>query len=393
VTQLGAIVGSFDAARRGACPTLHEPMQTGDGLLARLRVTRRMLAPRQLLEIARLAQIHGNGLVEITARGNLQVRGLRPDTAKIFAEAASQIIDVESGLVIGLSPLAGNDPQERANPRALAGRIGEAAKAFAERLGPKVSVVLDGAGQVSMHRLKADIRLVAQNGEHWAITLGGSKPQIVDEDAAVATTIAVLGALAAIGPDARATDLFTGPVSRDEDADPTPSWRARMALRQGHCRAVALPFGQIESTALVALCDSAETAGLSTLRLAPDHTLLVDHAPDHFIEGAARLGFITDPDDPRRRVSACIGNKGCASGLIAARQIAARLAPNVPPGQHLHVSGCTKGCAYPRSADVTLVGRADGIGLVINGRAGDTPRKLLDEAALFAGTGPFQDGQ
>jgi precorrin-3B synthase len=226
-----------------------------------------------------------------------------------------------------------------------------------------------------------------------SITLGGSKPQIVDEDAAVATTIAVLGALAAIGPDARATDLFTGPVSRDEDADPTPSWRARMALRQGHCRAVALPFGQIESTALVALCDSAETAGLSTLRLAPDHTLLVDHAPDHFIEGAARLGFITDPDDPRRRVSACIGNKGCASGLIAARQIAARLAPNVPPGQHLHVSGCTKGCAYPRSADVTLVGRADGIGLVINGRAGDTPRKLLDEAALFAGTGPFQDGQ
>jgi precorrin-3B synthase len=168
VTQLGAIVGSFDAARRGACPTLHEPMQTGDGLLARLRVTRRMLAPRQLLEIARLAQIHGNGLVEITARGNLQVRGLRPDTAKIFAEAASQIIDVESGLVIGLSPLAGNDPQERANPRALAGRIGEAAKAFAERLGPKVSVVLDGAGQVSMHRLKADIRLVAQNGEHHA---------------------------------------------------------------------------------------------------------------------------------------------------------------------------------------------------------------------------------
>ena len=52
-------------------------MLTGDGLLARLRVAGGRLTPMQLGAIAALAREHGNGLLEITARGNLQVRGLR----------------------------------------------------------------------------------------------------------------------------------------------------------------------------------------------------------------------------------------------------------------------------------------------------------------------------
>ncbi len=64
--------------------------------------------------------------------------------------------------------------------------------------------------------------------------------------------------------------------------------------------------------------------------------------------------------------------------------MADRLAAHVQPGDHLHVSGCGKGCAHPRRAEVTLVGRADGIGLVIDGRAGDTPLEILDEGAPIA---------
>ena len=76
-------------ARRGACPTLHTPMPTGDGLLARIRVVGASLTPDQIAELARLAAEHGNGLVEITARGNLQVRGLRATSAAPFAEAVT----------------------------------------------------------------------------------------------------------------------------------------------------------------------------------------------------------------------------------------------------------------------------------------------------------------
>jgi precorrin-3B synthase len=369
------------SARRGACPTLRTPMQTGDGLLARIRVGGARLGPHQLAELARLAAEHGNGLVEITARGNLQVRGLTATSAAPFAEAVTALFSIEAGLVVDISPLAGNDPCELADPRPLAKAIRDGAATWAERLGPKVSVVIDSSGQVPLGALKADIRLVALPDQLWAITLGGGKPQQVDADGAVATALALLGALAAMGPDARATDLF--PASGEPASLPVlDGATGRLRLLHGHSTPIALPFGSARSTDLVALCEAAMAAGIETLRLAPGHTLLLDNAPETLTEVAATLGFITRPDDPRRRTSACIGNQGCASGHIPARQIASSLAAHLLPDRHLHVSGCPKGCAHPRRAEVTLVGRPDGIGLVIHGRAGDTPELILDEAEL-----------
>ena len=373
------------SARRGACPTLHNPMPTGDGLLARIRVAGACLTPHQLAELARLAAEHGNGLVEITARGNLQVRGLGPDNVALFADAISELLTIEAGLVVDISPLAGLDPQELADPRPIAAAIRDGAAPWVDRLGPKVSVVIDSSGQAPLAALKADIRIVALPDRLWAIILGGGKPQRVDAGGAVATALALLGALAAMGPDARAADLF--PASGDPASSPardglSEATTGSLRLLHGHTAPIALPFGSARSTDLVALCEAAMAAGIETLRLAPGHTLLVDNAPENLIEAAATFGFITRPDDPRRRASACIGNRGCASGHIPAREIAARLAPHLLPNRHLHVSGCTKGCAHPRRAEVTLVGGPDGIGLVINGGAGDTPELILDEAEL-----------
>lgn len=382
-----------DPARRGTCPTLHAPMLTGDGLLARVRVLGRVLSPTQFMEIARLAERHGNGLVEVTARGNLQVRGLTPRSAPQFAEAVAALVAIESGLVVDVSPLAGLDPSEAMDPRGLAERIRVAAEPLVNRLGPKVSVVVDGNGQVSLAGIKADIRLTAQTPQTWLMTLGGAKPQAVDEAAAFSTTMAVLGALAAIGPDARATDLFPAPVTKPGKHTAPVAWPGEITLRTGHCGAIALPFGQIEADSLVGLATAMAAEGLDYLRLAPDHVLLVDGMSAALLQQADDLGFVTRADDPRRHISACSGSQGCASGLIAARQIALRLAEQGVTEQHLHVSGCSKGCAHPGPARVTLVGRTDGIGLVIDGRAGDTPQQLLDEAALLAGAVPFQDGR
>ena len=80
-------------------------MQTGDGLLARLRVSDDRLTPAQLSEIARLAALYGNGQVEITARGNLQVRGLTAASTPAFANAVRAVVDIDSGLVVETPPL------------------------------------------------------------------------------------------------------------------------------------------------------------------------------------------------------------------------------------------------------------------------------------------------
>ncbi|WIY54457.1 precorrin-3B synthase [Devosia sp. YIM 151766] len=372
-----------DGARRGDCPTLDAPMQTGDGLLARMRVAGNRLTPQQLAAIARLARQHGNGLVEVTARGNLQIRGLTPASVPRFAEAASSLVTIETGLVVDISPIAGEDPEEKADPRPLAAGIRTAAASVTGKLGPKVSVVIDGNGQLSLAAVKADIRLVALDAARWSVMLGQGKPQIMDTESAVAAAIAVLNALAALGAEARAADLFP-PASTTASAPAPRGWNGgNLVLSDGHANPIALPFGQMHANALIELAIHAEACRVRTIRLAPGHAILLDNAPDVLIDRAATLGFITSPTDPRRHISACIGSDGCASGHIAARRLAAQLAPHLPSGRRLHVSGCAKGCAHPRPADLTLVGRADGIGLVIDGRAGDTPRQVVDEAGLL----------
>ena len=76
--------------RRGACPGLSAPMPTGDGLLARLSTgaTIGLTAANALCAAARR---HGNGIIEITARGSIQVRGLTPASAPAFADAAAAL--------------------------------------------------------------------------------------------------------------------------------------------------------------------------------------------------------------------------------------------------------------------------------------------------------------
>ncbi|MFD2648947.1 precorrin-3B synthase [Devosia albogilva] len=362
--------------RRGACPTLDTPMPTGDGLLARIRVQEARLTPAQLAAIADLAATHGNGLVEITARGNLQVRGLTAVSAAPFARAIEALVPVERGLVVETPPLAGEDPAEVADPRPLASAIRHLSGPFEPRLGPKVTVIVDGRGQISLGALKADIRLTAVTSDRWHLIFGDGSAQAVTTAEAPVRVATLLGRLAALGPEARASDLQPGaPRAPAPSAPPIGSHRRLGGTATG----IALPFGSSDAAALSDLAREAEALSVPEFRLAPHHALLALDAPPSFSAVAAALGFITDPSDPRLRISACAGSAGCASGYIPARAIAARLAPHLPPGQHLHVSGCSKGCAHPRPAGLTLVGNATGYGLVFDGRAGDTPRMQLSD--------------
>ncbi|MFK8250480.1 precorrin-3B synthase [Ancylobacter terrae] len=151
------------ARRRGACPSLPEPMATGDGLLARL-VPAEPLTPAQLAGLARASREHGNGLIEVTARGSLQVRGLSAASAPDFAAAVADLgIIVREGPVQA-NPLAGRLDGMAFDPRPLAAAIARLAAPLAGRLAPKLSVIVDGGGRLGLDGLAADIRVTAAAG-------------------------------------------------------------------------------------------------------------------------------------------------------------------------------------------------------------------------------------
>ncbi|ESX62031.1 cobalamin biosynthesis protein CobG [Mesorhizobium sp. LSHC422A00] len=205
-------------SRRGACPALSAPMQTGDGLLVRLNPVAGGLSPKSLIGLCESALRHGNGIMEVTARGSLQIRGLTAESAVLLAAEVDALgIAVRTGVPVETGPLAGIDPREIADPRALAERIRAAVEeaGLTPRLGPKVSVVVDGGGQLTMDGVTADVRLKAVRvggNVMWSLSVAGdgqsARPlATADEDAARDIAVAVLRMTAEKGREAHARDL------------------------------------------------------------------------------------------------------------------------------------------------------------------------------------------
>src|SRR5215510_5840321 len=61
---------------KGWCPGALRPMDSGDGLLVRIRPLCGALSLDQAAGIADLAGRLGNGHIDLTRRANLQIRGL-----------------------------------------------------------------------------------------------------------------------------------------------------------------------------------------------------------------------------------------------------------------------------------------------------------------------------
>lgn len=384
--------------RRGACPSLPAPMLTGDGLLARLALAA-PLTPDQAIGLAGLAGELGNGLVEVTARGKLQLRGLEAEGAvRLPARVAALGIAVADGLAIETSPLAARDPTAALDPRPIAAALAAAVatRGLEARLAPKVSLGVEGGGRLSLAGRDLDLRLVPVAGV-WRIEAAGVVLGLSADP--VPAVVSLMERLAALGPRARMRDLLardgaaslsaglespgTGAALPSEAAEPL----GRHPLAEGLALGLGLPFGQSEASALAALADAARQAGASFLEPAGARALLIGpltpEAADGLAQGAAALGFLTRADDPLRRVSACAGAPACGSARMETRALARQLAP-LSGGRSLHVSGCVKGCAHPSVADLTLVGLDEGAGIVIEGTPRDTPARILPHDGLAA---------
>ncbi|MBE7185690.1 MAG: precorrin-3B synthase [Methylobacterium mesophilicum] len=366
--------------RRNACPTLSAPMRTGDGLLVRLQAEKGSYTPAQMIGLAEAAARHGNGIIEITTRGSLQIRGLTEASAEALAVDVNKLALVpRRGVPVETNPLAGLDPDEVADPRPLTEELRHAMRErdWAPRLGPKVAVVVDGGGRVGLGALLADLRLTA-TAAGWRVSVGGTAETetviaVLPEAAAYERGIDVLQAIAARGRDARGRDLIRDgvlPTQLGEGSSRAAPNRhpaiGRFSLKTGNLALGVSPMlGEIDAKALARFAGEAAAHGAAELRPAPCYAMLALHLDEAascaLAACAADLGLILDPFDPRLRVSACAGAPACASGHLATRPLAREIAASLACGSaEAHVSGCEKRCAEPRVA-VRAVGTAEGV--------------------------------
>ena len=92
---------------KGWCPSSLRPMESGDGYIVRIKPAFGRVTRAQLVKIAQLADQFGNGVIELTNRANLQLRGV------MIADHPALIDDL---VAVGLVDL---DPERDAAPHVL----------------------------------------------------------------------------------------------------------------------------------------------------------------------------------------------------------------------------------------------------------------------------------
>lgn len=365
---------------KGWCPDAWRPMMAGDGLLVRVKPRLGRLTREQVLGLCDAAMTHGNGLIDMTRRANLQIRGVREAGWQALLDRllalnlvdADPVIEKRRNILVAPDWRPGDDSHRIASE--LQERLGELPD-----LPGKVGFVID-AGQASA--------LCGEAGD-FRIERGEGGNLILRADGRPA------GVAVAAGKEADALIAFANWFGESGGADAgrmvrhqvvLPDWAegdilpapptARIAPgRHDLGMAYGLPFGRVEARILAG---TMEMPPAGAVRITPWRVLLLEGAP------AVRLeGLLSDPADPLLRAEACPGAPYCPQATVATRELARRLAPHVEG--LLHVSGCAKGCAHLRAADVTLTGRGGLFDLCLNARAGGPPlRSALSPAEIFA---------
>jgi precorrin-3B synthase len=174
---------------RGWCPGALRPMRSGDELIVRLRISGGIVDQALAAAIAQWSLRWGNGEIDLTSRGNLQLRGISERNLPGLYDALAEwdLLDAtaaaEAVRNIVVSPLAGLDPAAvldiRPVVRALERRL--AADETLHALPGKFSFAIDDGGHFGLDDVAADIRFVAcpgEQGPEFAIGLAGANDPI-----------------------------------------------------------------------------------------------------------------------------------------------------------------------------------------------------------------------
>jgi precorrin-3B synthase len=365
-------------AVKGWCPDAWHPMMAGDGLLVRVKPRLGRLTREQVLGLCDVAMTHGNGLIDMTRRANLQIRGARESDWQALLHrllalnlvAADPVIEKRRNILVAPHWQTGDDSHRIAS--VLQERLGELPD-----LPGKVGFVIDAGHASALCGEAGDFRIERGVEGNLILRADGRPAGVAVAAGKEADALIALAHWFDVSGGADAGRMVRHGIALPDWADgdilPAPP-TARIAPGLHDLgMAYGLPFGRLEARILAGMME-AQPAG--AVRITPWRVLLLEGAPDVRLEG-----LLSDPADPLLRAEACPGAPYCPQATVETRDLARRLAPHVEG--RLHVSGCAKGCAHPRAADVTLTGRDGLFDLCLNAPAGGPPlRSALSPAQI-----------
>lgn len=419
-----------DHLRKGCCPGALRPMRSGDGLLLRIRPRAGVLSVPALSVIAHTANTFGSGDIELTNRGNVQMRGLSEDThpGAIACLDGAGLIDrdvgIESVRNVTVDPLSGIAPSH-ADIRPLAEELERllASNALLQRLPGKFGFSFSGDANPWLGGRTTDIMLAATSSGRVSISLDGDdgvEALLRYEEAIDAITKLAAAFLRLTEGDAdnprmakavarhgvEAIFAAAGIATSIRAKRPEQGKGSVVGRLQHRDRifavGVGFSFGRSNATAVQELSDVAMRLGINVVRISAERAIVFPVARDddasELLRTAARFGFVVDADDPRLRLDVCSGAPGCANATTRTGTDAAGLIEGLGAALDLyssiHVSGCEKGCAHRGAAALTLIARDGRYNVVFDGTPdGAASLCAIEPAGLAGAIGRAREGR
>lgn len=335
--------------------------EAADGALARLRLPGGMITAAQLEALALAATEYGNGAIELTVRGNAQLRGVR-DTAAV-AEAAA---------VVGLLPSATHERVRNILASPLSGRVGGLADVrpwvaeldrgiqhdpdLARLPGRFMFGLDDGTGDISGQRADVGAHVL---GQRAALLLAGADTGVrLGPDEVVPALLTVARRFVEVRGKAWRVGELDDPAVLVSDFEATePGGTTYPPLMHPPVGWILQDDGRVALGAAVPLgvLDTGQAQFVAAIEapvvITPWRSLLVcdleEGVADASLRVLAPLGLVFDENSPWLRVSACVGSPGCEKSLADVRAEAARVVSEPMSHGHVHYVGCERACGSP----------------------------------------------
>lgn len=359
-----------------ACPGALQVHQAADGALARVRLPGGMITAQQLESLALAATQWASPAMELTSRGNVQIRAVTDTAAVTEALVASGLLPSathERVRNIVASPLSGRVGED-ADIRAMVAELDHAIQgqpALAGLTGRFLFGIDDGRGDISGLGVDAGVQII---GDSAALLLAGRDTGVrVPPGDAVRTLVTVADRFATSrGTHWRISELddtaqlLAGfPLTAEPGATWHPVSRPPVGWIEQNDGRVALgaavPLGVLNARVAEYLA-----AINAPMVITPWRSVLVfdltEDVADVALRVLAPMGLVFDENSPWLSVSACTGSPGCersAADVRADAAAAVAMAIDGPATGHRHFVGCDRACGSPATGDV-LVATGDG---------------------------------
>lgn len=329
--------------------------------MVRLRVPGGDLSSAALRQVTELAAGYGNGIVQLTSRAGLQIRGLPDPLPSGFVDAVA-----DAGLLptathervrnIVASPLTGLHGG-RADVRPLTAALDAALigqPELADLPGRFLFVLDDGRGDLV--DLTFDLGYQATDAHRGFLLVGSAERGFpVSAADAVPALVQLARRFASARGASGAWRVHELPGWADtvgaRSVRPVRGTPAVPLGRLGDAASVAVPLARlgVDQARLVA-----DLAVAGRVVVTPWRGLVVPSAGDRLDELAA-VGLVVADDSPWVQLSACVGAPHCDRARIDTGGLAYALAASGQDLLRTHVSGCERRCGAPVGPHVDLV--------------------------------------